>query len=157
MAKQAPATDMGRDIFLEIVLEAFSKPPFEPLEEVSDPALTLKTVFLLAISSLKRVGDIQALSVAFLLGLCTWDGQSLPLPQTGVPALSALLHPTAGCTADLLPSSLPGPRPAEDWLYVSRASIYLSYELSDLSSPLGVKAHSTLQGLPVVGPHDWHL
>ncbi len=84
MAKQAPATDMGRDIVLEIVLEAFSKPPFEPLEEVSDPALTLKTVFLLAISSLKRVGDIQALSVAFLLGLCTWDGQSLPLaPDRG--------------------------------------------------------------------------
>ncbi len=40
---------------LAVVLEALCKPPFEPLEEVSDRVLTLKTVFLLAISSLKRV------------------------------------------------------------------------------------------------------
>ena len=38
--------------------------PFEPLESVSDQFLTLKTVFPLAISSLKRVGDLQALSVS---------------------------------------------------------------------------------------------
>ncbi|KAI2650943.1 40S ribosomal protein S0 [Labeo rohita] len=49
---------------LAVVLEAFCKPPFEPLEEISDRFLSLKTAFLLAISSLKRVGDLQALSVA---------------------------------------------------------------------------------------------
>ncbi|KAL0173183.1 hypothetical protein M9458_033494, partial [Cirrhinus mrigala] len=49
---------------LAVVLEALCKLPFEPLEEVSDRTLTLKAVFLLAISSLKRVGDLQALSVA---------------------------------------------------------------------------------------------
>ncbi len=48
---------------LAVVLEALCRPPFEPIEEISD-RLTLKTVFLLAISSLKRVGDLQALSVA---------------------------------------------------------------------------------------------
>ncbi len=47
-----------------MVLEALYRPPFEPIEEISDRHLTLKTLFLLAISSLKRVGDLQALSVA---------------------------------------------------------------------------------------------
>ncbi|GAA6064850.1 uncharacterized protein LOC113078200, partial [Tachysurus ichikawai] len=42
---------------LAVVLAALSEPPFEPLTEV---ALRL----LLAISSLKRIGDLQALSVA---------------------------------------------------------------------------------------------
>ncbi|KAI2650152.1 Ribonuclease HII [Labeo rohita] len=49
---------------LAVVLEALCKPLFEPLEEISDRFLSLKTAFLLAISSLKRVGDLQALSVA---------------------------------------------------------------------------------------------
>ncbi len=48
---------------LAVVLEALCRPPFEPIEDLSDRLLTLKTVFLLAISSLKRVGDLQALSV----------------------------------------------------------------------------------------------
>ncbi len=49
---------------LAVVLEALCRPPFEPIEEISDRHLTLKTVFLLAITSLKRVGDLQAFSVA---------------------------------------------------------------------------------------------
>ncbi len=43
---------------LAVVLEALCKPQFEPIEEVSERLLTLKTVLLLAISSLKRVGDL---------------------------------------------------------------------------------------------------
>ncbi len=49
---------------LAVVLEALCRPPFEPIEEISDRHLTLKTAFLPAITSLKRVGDLQALSVA---------------------------------------------------------------------------------------------
>ncbi|KAL0200793.1 hypothetical protein M9458_003980, partial [Cirrhinus mrigala] len=49
---------------LPVVLEALCKPPFKPLEGVSDRTLTLKTVFLLAISSLKRLGALLALFVA---------------------------------------------------------------------------------------------
>ncbi len=49
---------------LAVVLEALCKPPFEPIEEISDRHLSLKSTFLLAITSLKRVGDLQALSVA---------------------------------------------------------------------------------------------
>ncbi len=40
---------------LAVVLEALWKAPFEPLEEVPLRFLTVKTVFLLSISSLKRV------------------------------------------------------------------------------------------------------
>ncbi len=50
--------------YLAVVLEALCRPPFEPIEEISDRHLTLKVTFLLAISSLKTVGDLQALSVA---------------------------------------------------------------------------------------------
>ncbi len=49
---------------LAIVLQGLSLAPFEPLEEVLATFLTLKALFLLAISSLKRIGDLQALSVA---------------------------------------------------------------------------------------------
>lgn len=48
---------------LAIVLEGLSLAPFEPLESASPKDLTLKMVFLLAITSLKRVGDLQALAV----------------------------------------------------------------------------------------------
>ncbi|KAL0150687.1 hypothetical protein M9458_053991 [Cirrhinus mrigala] len=39
-------------------------PPFEPIEEILNRFLTIKTALLLALTSLKRVGDLQALSVA---------------------------------------------------------------------------------------------
>ncbi len=38
--------------------------PFEPLESASERILTLKVTLLLALTSLKRVGDLQALSVS---------------------------------------------------------------------------------------------
>ena len=46
---------------LRIVLEALSKPPCEPLREVSFKHLTLKTVFLLAMASAGRRSELQAL------------------------------------------------------------------------------------------------
>ncbi len=47
-----------------MVVEALCRPSFEPIEELSDRHLTIKTTFHLAVSSLKRVGDLQALPVA---------------------------------------------------------------------------------------------
>ncbi len=49
---------------LSIVLQGLSGHPFEPLETVTEKILTLKTVLLLALSSLKRVGDLRALSIS---------------------------------------------------------------------------------------------
>ncbi len=79
---------------LVVVLEALCRPPFEPIE-MSELLLTLKSVLLLALSSLKRVGDLQALSVApsyldfFLPGLA-----------------KAFLYPRAGYIPKV-PSSVP--------------------------------------------------
>ena len=50
-----PQVDLG------IVLEALSKPPYEPLREASLKHLTLKTVFLLAMASGGRRSELQAL------------------------------------------------------------------------------------------------
>jgi len=49
---------------LAIVLEGLSLAPFEPIEEVPEKFLIYKTIFLLAISSLKRIRDLQSLSFA---------------------------------------------------------------------------------------------
>ncbi len=47
-----------------MVLEALCRLSVEYIEDIYDPHLTLKTTFLLEISSLNRVGDLQFLSVA---------------------------------------------------------------------------------------------
>ncbi len=49
---------------LSVVLEGLVMAPFEPLESASERILTLKVVHLLALTSLKRVGDLQAFSVS---------------------------------------------------------------------------------------------
>ncbi len=49
---------------LSVVLEGLVTAPFEPLESASDHILTLKVVLLLVLTSLKRVGDLQAFSVS---------------------------------------------------------------------------------------------
>ncbi len=49
---------------LTIVLEGLLGNPFELLQSVSDKLLTLKTVLLVALSSLERVGDLHALSIS---------------------------------------------------------------------------------------------
>ena len=52
-----PQWDLG------IVLEALSKPPYEPLQEASFKPLTLKTVFLLAMASAGRRSEPQRLKL----------------------------------------------------------------------------------------------
>ncbi len=81
---------------LAVVLGALCKPPFEPIEEISDRHLSLKTTFLLAITSLKRVGDLQALSVA-------------PSYLDFAPGLAKVfLYPRAGYTPKV-PTTAPRP------------------------------------------------
>ena len=48
---------------LEVVLSALRHEPFEPLETVGLQWLSLKTAFLLAIVTAKRIGELHALSV----------------------------------------------------------------------------------------------
>ncbi len=49
---------------LSVVLESLVTAHFEPLESASERILTLKVALLLALTSLKRVGDLQAFSVS---------------------------------------------------------------------------------------------
>ncbi|CAM4733894.1 unnamed protein product [Leuciscus chuanchicus] len=49
---------------LSTVLEAMKGAPFEPIQSVDIKHLSFKTVFLLALASVKRIGDLQALSVS---------------------------------------------------------------------------------------------
>ncbi len=49
---------------LPTVLRALKGPPFEPLQSTNLHSLSLKTALLLALASVKRVGDLQALSIS---------------------------------------------------------------------------------------------
>ncbi|XP_040298083.1 uncharacterized protein LOC121009202 [Bufo bufo] len=49
---------------LSVVLKGLCVPPFEPLNEVDLRFLSLKITFLLAITSAKRVGELQALGAS---------------------------------------------------------------------------------------------
>jgi len=60
-------------------------PRFEPIGEVPVKFLTLKTMFLLGISSLKRIRDLQALSV------------SPSCLDFALRMVKVLLHPRPGC------------------------------------------------------------
>ena len=48
---------------LQPILECLKKPPLEPIHQLSLKQLTLKTVFLLAVTSARRVSELQALSL----------------------------------------------------------------------------------------------
>ena len=54
---------------LDVVLKALTLPPFEPLVSSSFRELTKKTLFLLALATAKRVGELQALAHSFV-----WQG-----------------------------------------------------------------------------------
>ena len=47
---------------LNVVLRALRSPPYEPLSQASFRNLTKKSLFLLSLATVKRVGEIQALS-----------------------------------------------------------------------------------------------
>lgn len=61
---RAPHKQLVPSWDLLVVLRALTGPPFEPLSEVDMKLVSLKTAFLLALVSAKRIGDIQALSVS---------------------------------------------------------------------------------------------
>ncbi|CAM4634752.1 unnamed protein product [Leuciscus chuanchicus] len=48
---------------LSLVLSALQRPPFEPLQSAELKILSIKTVLLTALASIKRVGVLQAFSV----------------------------------------------------------------------------------------------
>ncbi len=72
-APRAPAWD------LPLVLEAWCLPPFEPLAQEGLRWLSIKTTFLLAITSAKRVEELYALSVSKVFLRLNLDGSGVPM------------------------------------------------------------------------------
>ena len=52
-----------------MVLDALSRPPFEPLQQVGLKVLSFKTALLLALASAKCVSDIHALTVTVMYAI----------------------------------------------------------------------------------------
>ena len=60
-ASNPPRRNLSPPWDLAVVLAALREPPYEPLGSASFKYLTLKTAFLLAITSVRRVSELQAL------------------------------------------------------------------------------------------------
>ncbi len=139
---------------LSVVLEGLVTAPFEPLESASERILTLKVVLLLALTSLKRVGDLQAFSVSetsmdFAPGLVKVTLR--PRPCYILKVLSASLRSQVVTlhrkSSQLLVCFGAGRRRLatskqriSHWV---RDAISLAYEAQNLPSPLSLRAHST--------------
>ena len=57
-----PRRDRTPSWNVDVVLKALTRPPFEPLHRSSLRDLTRKTLFLVALATAKRVGELQSLS-----------------------------------------------------------------------------------------------
>ncbi|MPC21703.1 hypothetical protein E2C01_014697 [Portunus trituberculatus] len=69
---QRPTRDLRPSWNLDVVLRYITKALFEPLQLSSTRDLTRKTLFLLALATAQRIGEIQALSHR-----TSWQGQDL--------------------------------------------------------------------------------
>ncbi|CAM4728577.1 unnamed protein product [Leuciscus chuanchicus] len=133
---------------LSLVLEAMKAHPFEPMETVDMKYLTLKTVFLIALSSVKRVGDLHALSVnASCLEFGPNDSKSFS-DQGMVTSPKFWTHPSEHRRSEQLFVSFGGrtkglaasKHSLSRWIVDAIAAAYAS---KDLQCPLGIRAHST--------------
>lgn len=61
--ERPPQTRLLPEWDLHLVLEMLQKSPFEPLSKANLKCLTYKTIFLVAITTFRRVGDLQALRI----------------------------------------------------------------------------------------------
>ncbi|XP_068126053.1 uncharacterized protein [Hyperolius riggenbachi] len=77
---------------LNIVLQGLCKPPFEPLEQASDKFLSLKTSFLLAITTARRLGELQALSIKEPYCVVSEDRITLRLDIAFLPKVVSKFH-----------------------------------------------------------------
>ena len=76
---------------VSLVLQSLTGAPYEPLRTCEERFLAQKTLFLLALASAKRIGELQALSyrvshtrdwgeVSFVLSRALWPRLRIPLP-----------------------------------------------------------------------------
>lgn len=89
------------------VLPAVTKSPFEPIRTISMQFLMMKVAFLIAITSVRRISELGALSVAE--GLCTFykDRVVLRLDPSFTPKVGSCFHWSQEI---VLPNFRPSPR-----------------------------------------------
>ncbi|XP_072011675.1 uncharacterized protein [Engystomops pustulosus] len=84
--KRVPSWD------LSLVLDALSRPPFEPLKDASIKNLTLKTSLLVAVTSARRLGELQAISIREPYMCILPDRITLTLDPSFVPKVASRFH-----------------------------------------------------------------
>ncbi|XP_071991361.1 uncharacterized protein [Engystomops pustulosus] len=144
---------------LTLVLNALMKEPFEPIDSSSVKNLTLKTVFLIAITSARRLGELQAISIREPYMKILDDRIVLMLDPNFVPKVVSDFHRNQEI---ILPSFCENPSSARErewssldgknkgrkaskatiarWLRLAIASCY---DLQKSPIPAGIRAHST--------------
>ncbi|KAL0152267.1 hypothetical protein M9458_051990, partial [Cirrhinus mrigala] len=92
---------------LSTVLRALKSSPFEPLSDADLKTLTLKSALLLALVSVKRIGDLQALSISpSCLEFGPGDSKVILKPRHGyVPKVPSIPFRAQVVTLSALPSS----------------------------------------------------
>ncbi|XP_071969993.1 uncharacterized protein [Engystomops pustulosus] len=111
---------------LSLVLNFLTGPQFEPIESVSLRNLTLKTAFLIAITTARRIGEIQALSINEPYCLISDDRIILTLDPNFVPKVCTAFHRNQEV---VLPSFCQNPRAAKEisWHSLDVRRIVLRY------------------------------
>ncbi|XP_071985295.1 uncharacterized protein [Engystomops pustulosus] len=84
--KRVPSWD------LSLVLDALSRPPFEPLKDASIKNLTLKTSLLIAVTSARNLGELQAISIREPYMCILPDRITLTLDPSFIPKVASGFH-----------------------------------------------------------------
>jgi hypothetical protein len=82
LVEHPPVKDLAPAWDLPTVLIALSKPPFEPIEDISLKHLTIKTAFLVAMASAGRTAELKAFDRRPLYCTRSDRGVVLRVPQT---------------------------------------------------------------------------
>ncbi|XP_072006316.1 uncharacterized protein [Engystomops pustulosus] len=144
---------------LSLVLNALIKEPFEPISSASVKNLTLKTVFLVAITSARRLGELQAISIKEPYMRVLDDRIILMLDPNFIPKVVSEFHRGQEI---ILPSFCKNPSSERErewhtldgknkgrkaskatiarWL---RMAISSCYDIQEIPVPSGIRAHST--------------
>ncbi len=120
-----PAMSPSRHGILSTVLRALKSPPFEQIQSVDLRPLTLKTPLLLALPSVKRMGDLAALSVS---PSCLEFG---PNDSKIILKTKAWLHTQSVLDSvqsadDNSSRALPPSKQDQGWIYCQSMRIYIS-------------------------------
>lgn len=94
---------------LEVVLHALTKSPFEPLQDVGLKRVRLKTIFLVVITSARRISELEAL--ACHPNWCTFheDKVVLHVDPSFIPKVSLRFHRDPGGLPSFLLSTPTSP------------------------------------------------